>query len=106
MVSGMKLLGVKESERMVRLQLWQVVQISAFNNVEGGCASLAQGVDTVAAERIMRRLLPGLPPLRFQHLMRVVAHEILHHIQDDHPTRQADLFLDLKSFHRNRHRVS
>ena len=50
---------------------------------------LLQGVNMVAAETIMRRLLPGLPPLRFQHLMRVICHEILHHIQDDHPTRQA-----------------
>jgi len=50
---------------------------------------LLQGTDTVSAEKIMRQLLPGLPPLRFQHLMRVVCHEILHHIQDDHPTRQA-----------------
>lgn len=43
----------------------------------------------MAAEKIMRRLLLGLPALRFQHLMRVVCHEILHNIQDDHPTRQA-----------------
>ena len=50
---------------------------------------MMQGVDMVAAETIMRRLLPGLPPLRFQHLMRVICHEVLHHIQDDHPTRQA-----------------
>lgn len=50
---------------------------------------LLQGVNMVAAETIMRRLLPQLPPLRFQHLMRVICHEILHHVQDDHPTRRA-----------------
>ena len=54
-----------------------------------------QGINAVAAEKIMRRLLPGLPALRFQQLMRVVCHEILHHIQDDHPTRQAWILASL-----------
>ena len=48
-----------------------------------------QGIDVVAAETIMRRLFPTLPPLRFQGLMRVMCHEVLGHIQDCHPSRQA-----------------
>ena len=48
-----------------------------------------QGIDVVAAETIMRRLLPALPPLRFQNLMRVMCHEVLGHIQDAHPCRHA-----------------
>ena len=51
----------------------------------------------------MRRLLPGLPALRFQHLMRVVCHEILHHIQDDHPTRQAWMLASHSRPHQSRH---
>ena len=57
-------------------------------SITRGLSVPLQGVGLVAAETIMRRLLPELPALRFQHLMRVICHEILHHIQDDHPTRQ------------------
>ena len=54
-----------------------------------GAGAEPQGIDVVAAETIMRRLFPALPPLRFQGLMRVMCHEVLGHIQDCHPSRQA-----------------
>ena len=54
-----------------------------------------QGIDVVTAETIMRRLFPTLPPLRFQGLMRVMCHEVLGHIQDCHPSRQANLHADV-----------
>ena len=43
----------------------------------------------------MRRLFPALPPLRFQGLMRVMCHEVLGHIQDCHPSRQARMHADV-----------
>ena len=70
-----------------------------LSSLEAPCPSLScpvmragaesQGIDVVAAETIMRRLFPTLPPLRFQGLMRVMCHEVLGHIQDCHPSRQA-----------------
>ena len=54
-----------------------------------------QGIDVVAAETIMRRLFPALPPLRFQGLMRVMCHEVLGHIQDCHRSRQAKVHAGL-----------
>jgi len=47
-------------------------QAAGASSAAGG----AKAVPAARAEALLRRLLPGLPALRFQHLMRVVRHEL------------------------------